>query len=143
MTNCKYGNDKCLCQFCKSKCDKVNTCLDCLLNDMAVHEITMCTKFQRDYETRIDSINIVNGDGTSMDDYPKNPLKEKWDRLYPPIIMPQNSQVCDGYSCMWCGRCPRGEYWKVPEEDKEAWEAYQEEVHEYNVLHGNIEQEEQ
>ena len=50
MSNCKYGNEKCLCQFCNSKCDKVNTCLDCLSNGKAVHEITMCTKFQRDYE---------------------------------------------------------------------------------------------
>lgn len=48
MSNCKYGNEKCLCQFCKSKCDKVNTCLDCLSNGKAAHEITMCTKFQRD-----------------------------------------------------------------------------------------------
>lgn len=45
MDNCKYGNKKCLCQFCKSKCDKVNTCLDCLSNGKAVHEITTCTIF--------------------------------------------------------------------------------------------------
>lgn len=50
MNNCKYGNEKCLCQFCKSKCDKVSTCLDCLSNGKAVHEISMCTKYQRYYE---------------------------------------------------------------------------------------------
>ena len=85
-----------------------------------------------------DPIEIVNEDGTSIDDYPENPLKEKWDRLYPPKPMPQYSQVCDGYSCMWCGRCPQGEHWKVPEEDKEVWEKYQQEVLEYNILHGNF-----
>jgi len=81
---------------------------------------------------------ILNNDGTSMVDYPENPLKEKWSKLYPPSPMPQFSQVCDGYSCMWCGRCPRGEYWKVPEEDKEVWEAYQKELYDYNINHGNI-----
>lgn len=63
--------------------------------------------------------NIVNEDGTPMDfERPKNPLEEKWSKLYPPIPMPQYSQVCDGYSCMWCGRCPKGCYWEVPEEDR-------------------------
>ena len=81
---------------------------------------------------------IVNFDGTSMDDYPRNPLKEKWNKLYPPTPMPKYSEVCDGYSCMWCGRCPYGEYWKVPKEDLEIYEADLKEVHDYNVLHGNI-----
>ena len=49
------------------------------------------------------SFEIVNEDGTSMDDFPKNPLAEKWKRLYPPTPMPQYSQVCDGYSCAFCG----------------------------------------
>ena len=77
---------------------------------------------------------IVNDDGTVYDP-PKNPLAEKWSKLYPPSPMPQYSQVCDGYSCMWCGRCPQGSYWKVPEEDKEVWEQYQEEFREYNMIH--------
>lgn len=43
---------------------------------------------------------LVNEDGTTFDDMPVNPLKEKWDKLYPPIPKPEFSQVCDGYSCM-------------------------------------------
>ena len=79
---------------------------------------------------------IVNEDGTPLDfERPKNPLEEKWNRLYPPTPMPQFSQVCDGYSCMWCGRCPRGDYWKVPEEDKEVWEDYQKQCREYDRIH--------
>ena len=81
------------------------------------------------------SFEIVNEDGTSMDDFPKNPLAEKWKHLYPSTPMPQYSQVCDGYSCMWCGRCPRGDYWKVPEEDKEIWAGYQKQLKEYNRIH--------
>ena len=78
---------------------------------------------------------IANEDGTSMDDFAKNSLAEKWKHLYPPTPMPQYSQVCDGYSCVFCGRCPRGDYWKVPEEDKEIWAGYQKQLKEYNRIH--------
>lgn len=82
---------------------------------------------------------IVNEDGTPLDfERPKNPLAEKWKRLYPPTPMPQYSQVCDGYSCMWCGRCPRGDNWKVPEEDKEIWEDYRRQCREYDRIHNPI-----
>lgn len=67
---------------------------------------------------------------------PKNPLMDKWLKLYPPKPMAQYSQVCDGYSCMWCGRCPHGDNWKCPEEDKEVYEKYLEELHEYFVREG-------
>lgn len=77
---------------------------------------------------------LVNDDGTEFTP-PENPLKEKWDRLYPPTPNPQASQVCDGYSCMWCGRCPRGEYWKVPEEDKEVYEQYKKDFEAYMREH--------
>ena len=41
------------------------------------------------------SIHIVNEDGTELGfEFPKNPLQEKWDKLYPPTPMPQYSQVC-------------------------------------------------
>lgn len=78
---------------------------------------------------------IVNEDGTSIDNAPENPLKEKWDKLYPSIPMPQYSQVCDGYSCDYCGRCPHGSFWKVPEEDKTVWDEYQKQLLEYNKQH--------
>ena len=81
-------------------------------------------------------LNIVNEDGTPIDfEFPENPLKEKWNKLYPPIPMPQYSQVCDGYSCIFCDRCPQGSDWKVPDEDKEVWEKYQAEIDEYNKIH--------
>lgn len=63
--------------------------------------------------------------------FPINPLQEKWDKLYPPTPMPEYSQVCDGYSCMWCYRCPRGDNWKVPEEDLKIWNQYQQALMEY------------
>lgn len=81
-------------------------------------------------------LNIVNEDGTPLGfEVPINPLKEKWDKLYPPVPMPQYSQVCDGYSCMYCGRCPNGKNWVVPEEDREIWEQYQEQLRKYNKVH--------
>lgn len=78
---------------------------------------------------------IINEDGTSMDDYPKNPLQEKWDRLYPAIPKPEFGQVCDDYSCIWCDRCPKGWHWKVPEEDKKVYKKYQKQVYEYHKIH--------
>lgn len=80
-------------------------------------------------------IELVNEDETSFDTFPKNPLEEKWSELYSPTPKPEYSQVCDGYSCMYCGRCPRGSYWKVPDEDKAVWDAYQKEVDAYMRLH--------
>ena len=77
-------------------------------------------------------------DGTPFNP-PENPLKEKWKEKYPKIPDTLASQVCDGYSCMWCGRCPDGDYWKVPEEDKEAYDKYKAEYDKYIDSHGGIE----
>lgn len=78
---------------------------------------------------------LINEDGTDMLDYPKNPLLEKWSKLYPPVSIPEYSEVCDGYSCDGCSRCPYGTEWIVPEEDLEIWNEYQNEVLEYNKIH--------
>ena len=84
----------------------------------------------------IEVIKISNEDGTPLGfECPENPLKEKWDKLYPPIPKPEFSQVCDVYGCIWCDRCPRGDNWKVPEEDREVWEQYQEQLYEYHKIH--------
>lgn len=73
-----------------------------------------------------------------IDEFPVNPLEKKWNELYPPTPMPSRSQVCDGYSCMWCSRCPKGDNWKVPEEDMEIYENYQEEVRQFLKKSGSI-----
>lgn len=81
-------------------------------------------------------IELINEDGTDIDyNYPENPLKEKWNKLYPSIPKPEYSQVCDGYSCMYCGRCPKGDNWEIPKEDKEVWDRYQKQIMEYHKLH--------
>lgn len=59
---------------------------------------------------------------------PQNPLMEKWLKEYPPVSMPNESTVCDGYSCMWCSRCPYGDNWACPEEDREEYDKYLEEL---------------
>lgn len=95
-------------------------------------------------------IELVNNDGTSMDDFPKNPLEEKWDNLYPPTRMgepcsPVLGKSEDGspimnYSCVLCHekKCRHSDSFEVPEEDKAEYEDYQKKVEEYNKLHGNI-----
>ena len=72
---------------------------------------------------------IINEDGTDYDP-PKNPLSEKWNRLYPGC-------KTDGYKCMFCGDCPYGEYWKVPEEDRDVFITYLQAFNQYNIEHGN------
>ena len=80
---------------------------------------------------------LLNEDGTVYNP-PKNPLKEKWERLYPPTPKPEFSQVCDGYSCMYCGRCPNGDYWECPEEDIEVFTQWQRDVQEYYKTRNNL-----
>ena len=77
---------------------------------------------------------MFNKDGTKYDP-PKSLLKEKWDRLYPPVPKPEYSQVCDGYSCMWCGRCPSGNHWEVPDDDKAEYYNWRKQVEEYITEH--------
>lgn len=89
---------------------------------------------------------LVNEDGTKFDP-PKNPLIEKWDRLYPPMRYgepcgPVLGHFEDGrpimnYSCVLCHeeKCRHSDSWKVPEEDKEVYKAWQKEYEEYVNKH--------
>ena len=72
---------------------------------------------------------ILNDDGTEFNP-PVNPLKEKWDKLYP-------SCNFGGYNCMYCRDCPKGDYWKVPEEDREIYEEYLKESYKYLKSHND------
>lgn len=72
---------------------------------------------------------ILNEDGTEYSP-PRNPLKEKWERLYP-------SCEYTGYNCMYCSACPCGDNWKIPEEDKDEYDAWVQAVRQYNIEHGN------
>lgn len=79
---------------------------------------------------------MMNEDGTLMSDgFPENPLKKKWDKLYPPTPNESLMQVCDGNSCLWCGRCPSGQLWTIPDEDREIYNKYRLEVQEYHKKH--------
>lgn len=69
------------------------------------------------------------------DPMPVNTLQIKWRRKYPPVPRPEYSQVCDGYSCMWCDRCPRGEGWECPEEDKLEYKEYERRFNEWKARH--------
>lgn len=77
---------------------------------------------------------IINEDGTSFNP-PENPLMDRWLEKYPPTKKPEFSQVCDGYSCIFCSRCPHGSMWKVPTEDKEEYSVWVKEYEQYMKLH--------
>lgn len=74
---------------------------------------------------------LLNDDGTVFDP-PVNPLKEKWDKLYPPT---KDGQPCWGHRCMFCHRCPMGDYWKCPDEDRDIYDKYLEEYWAYMRAH--------
>jgi len=38
---------------------------------------------------------------------------------------------------MWCGRCPKGDGWKVPEEDKAVYDEWQMELVNYHKENGS------
>ena len=91
-------------------------------------------------------INVKNEDGSKFEP-PKNPLIEKWDRLYPPM---KHGEPCgivlgyfeDGrpimnYSCVLCNeeKCRYSSCWKVPEEDKAIYDSWQKECKEYMLKH--------
>ena len=91
-------------------------------------------------------LKLMNEDGTEFNP-PKNPLEEKWDRLYPPMRYgepcgPVLGYYEDGrpimnYSCVLCHeeKCPISDSWKVPEEDREVYEAWRKEYSEYYHKH--------
>ena len=66
---------------------------------------------------------------------PENPLKDKWDKLYPACSI--GSDGWD-YSCMFCGKCPLGDHWEVPDEDKSIWEQYIKDKKAYYDSHGGL-----
>ena len=77
-------------------------------------------------------------DGTPVDP-PENPLKEKWDKLYPP-----KCGLCDddivNYSCAFnCDACPRSSSWQIPDEDKEVFEQWKKDCENYYNSHGGFE----
>lgn len=87
---------------------------------------------------------VINEDGTDTSDFPQNPLKDKWDKLYPPM---KDGNPCnyilgyyeDGrpimnYSCVRCyeEKCQYSEGWKIPEEDIDTWNQYQDAIKEYH-----------
>ena len=74
-------------------------------------------------------------DGTPFNP-PKDPLKDKWDNLYP--ACKKGGEAWD-YACMFCGKCPFGDHWKVPEEDKAVWKQYQADMEAYVNAHGGWE----
>ena len=89
---------------------------------------------------------IMNEDGTTFgSDFPENPLKEKWDKLYPPTrygepcapyYVLDNGDRISNYGCILCHEmCPHSNNWEVPEEDKEIWEEYQRQIMKYHKTH--------
>ena len=71
---------------------------------------------------------ILNEDGTICNP-PVNPL----------IIKTMKDECgLPSYNCMYCDKCHHGEYWEVPDEDKEEYAKYLNELSEYNKIHNPL-----
>ena len=42
------------------------------------------------------------------------------------VLLLDKKRIFDGYSCIFCGDCPSGDYWKCPEEDRAVYDEYME-----------------
>lgn len=71
---------------------------------------------------------VINEDGTDFNP-PKNPLADKWSK-----------SECSHptYHCMYCDKCHHGDYFEVPDEDKEEYAKYLNELSEYNKIHNPL-----
>lgn len=93
---------------------------------------------------------LVNNDGTSMDDIPQNPLEDKWrqnnminwrgNRCNDVLGYYEDGRPIVNYSCVLCksSNCYLSDFFHVPEEDKEIYEKYKEDLKQYHKLHGNF-----
>lgn len=86
---------------------------------------------------------IINEDGTKFDP-PKNPLLEKWEKLYVPNDCgpisgydEEHDKVYMNYGCVLCtsDKCHHSNAWKIPEEDKEIYEEYRKSYMDYIKAH--------
>lgn len=91
---------------------------------------------------------IINNDNTSIDDIPKNPLRDKWESM-----ISRNGKPCslvlgyneDGspimnYSCIMCDEksCYHSDSFVVPDEDRSTYNKFLNELDDYFRTHKNI-----
>lgn len=80
-------------------------------------------------------LNIINEDGTSIEDFPKNPLIDKWLKLKKNFCIQLEESGFANYRCLECTKCPDSSDFEIPEEDIEEYEKYLTECKEYNRIH--------
>ena len=93
-------------------------------------------------------LKIVMEDGTPLEDMPRNPLIDKWKKegctknrfgneCSDILGYYEDGRPIVNYSCVLCSSndCYLSDAWKVPEEDKETYEKWQNEVKEFYKLH--------
>ena len=88
-------------------------------------------------QIKFETLKIINEDGTSISNFPKNPLLEKWYKLYPPKTTCLDFKMSGiaNYNCLECKKCPEGSDFEIPKEDLQEYREYLLKVDEYNKLH--------
>ena len=83
----------------------------------------------------IETLTLVNEDGTSIESFPKNPLLEKWSKKKKNICKQLEEAGYANYGCEECSKCPEGAYFEIPEEDLQEYRNYLLKINEYNRVH--------
>lgn len=78
--------------------------------------------------------NKVKKSSYGLENFPVNPLEEKWKILYPMDDKCENMKE-EYLPCNNCGKCPKGYYFKVPKEDLILFRKYLKDCREYLELH--------
>ena len=83
------------------------------------------------------TLKLVNEDGTSLDDCPKNPLLEKWLKLYPQkdFCKKLDEENIVNYYCIMCNKCPYGDEFEIPKEDLKEFNEHLKRLREYINKH--------
>lgn len=74
---------------------------------------------------------LFNGDGTRFDPPQIEPYKKLVENRFP-------SCKAEGYQCMFCGKCPKGDYFKWPQDCEEIVAAQELAVNHYINTHNTI-----
>lgn len=74
---------------------------------------------------------IFNGDGTRFNPPEIDSYKKLIQNRFPPCS-------AEGYQCMYCSKCPKGDYFKWPDDCKETVEAQKLAVRYYVNAHNTL-----
>lgn len=122
----------CICCTDKEVNDLQSSVYDSVLLLIKAEDYNLTHRVKEDEKPEI-HLDVINEDGTTLDDYPKNPLILKWDTMVPK----QCGDPSVNYACVQCynEKCYHSNGFIMDEEDKEEYQKYRDKISAYDKLH--------